>query len=57
MKKLIALIVLLAAGGGGYWYYLKYGKPEVKPQVTEGTITRGSIAESVQATEIGRAHV
>ncbi len=50
MKKLIGLIVVLGAlGGGAYWYY-KYGQPEVKPVVSEATITRGSIVEQVQAT-------
>ena len=50
MKKLISLIVVLGAIGGGTYWYLKYGTPEVKPQVTESAITRGSIVESVQAT-------
>lgn len=50
MKKLISLIVVLGIlGAGGYWYY-KYGTPEVKPIITESTITRGSVAETVKAT-------
>lgn len=50
MKKLISLIIILGAlGAGGYWYY-KYGTPEVKPIITEATITRGSVAETVKAT-------
>ena len=50
MKKLIALIVVLGAiGGGGYWY-VKFGTPEVKPIITEATISRGNIAETVKAT-------
>lgn len=50
MKKLIALIIVLGAiGGGGYWYY-KYGTPEVKPQVTESAVQRGSVVETVKAT-------
>jgi HlyD family secretion protein len=51
MKKLIVWIVVLAVlGGGGYFAYDKYGKVEVKPQVTEATISRGNIVESVAAT-------
>jgi HlyD family secretion protein len=51
MKKLIVWIVVLAVlGTGGYFAYDKYGKTEVKPQITEAAITRGNIVESVQAT-------
>src|SRR4051794_19576457 len=51
MKKLIVWIVVLAVlGGGGYYAYDKYGKVEVKPQITEGTVTRGNISEAVAAT-------
>ncbi len=50
MKKLISLVVVLAAIGGGIWWYIKYGTPEIKPQVTDSAIQRGSILEGVQAT-------
>ena len=51
MKKLIVWIVVLGVlGTGGYLAYDKYGKVEVKPQITEATVTRGSIAETVAAT-------
>ncbi|TAK18846.1 MAG: efflux RND transporter periplasmic adaptor subunit [Acidobacteria bacterium] len=51
MKKLIVWIVVLGVlGTGGYFAYEKYGKVEVKPQITEATVTRGSIAETVAAT-------
>ena len=51
MKKLIVWIVVLAVlGGGGYFAYDKYGKVEVKPQITEATVSRGAIAETVAAT-------
>ncbi len=50
MKKLISLIVVLGILGAGGWWYYKYGTPEVKPQVTESAIQRGSIAETVKAT-------
>lgn len=50
MKKLISLIVVLGILGGGGWWYYKYGTPEVKPQVTESAVQRGSIAETVKAT-------
>lgn len=51
MKKLIVWIVVLAVlGGGGYFAYDKYGKVEVKPQITEATITRGNVVEAVSAT-------
>ena len=51
MKKLIVWIVVLAVlSGGGYLAYDKYGKVEIKPQITEATVSRGSITESVAAT-------
>jgi len=51
MKKLIVWIVVLAVlGGGSYWAYDKYVKVEVKPQITEATITRGNVVEAVSAT-------
>jgi len=51
MKKLIVWIVVLGVlGAGGYFAYTKYGKTEVKPQITEATITRGNIVETVAAT-------
>ena len=50
MKKLISLIVVLGAIGAATWWYIKYGTPEVKPQVTESGVTRGFILEGVQAT-------
>ncbi len=51
MKKLIVWIVVLAVlSTGGYFAYDKFGKTEIKPQITEGTVTRGNIAETVAAT-------
>lgn len=51
MKKLIVWIVVLAVlGGGGYLAYDKFGKVEVKPQITEATVSRGNVAETVAAT-------
>lgn len=51
MKKLIVWIVVLAVlGVGGYFAYDKYGKVEVKPQITEATVTRGNVVEAVSAT-------
>lgn len=51
MKKLIVWIVVLGVlGAGGYYAYNKYGKVEVKPQITEATITRGNVVETVAAT-------
>ena len=49
MKKLIVtLIVLAALGAGSYAYYMRKGVPE--PVVTTMPLTRGDIAETVQAT-------
>src|SRR5207342_1217772 len=51
MKKLIVWIVVLAVlSVGGYFAYDKYGKVEIKPQITEATVSRGNIAETVSAT-------
>lgn len=51
MKKLIVWVVVLAVlGAGGYFAYDKYGHVEVKPQITEATVTRGAVAETVAAT-------
>lgn len=51
MKKLIVwVVVLVVLGGGGYFAYQKYGKTEVKPTITEGTVTRGNVIETVAAT-------
>lgn len=50
MKKLIALLVVLGLLGGGVYWYVMYGTPEVKPQVTESAVQRGSIVEAVKAT-------
>jgi HlyD family secretion protein len=51
MKKLVVwVVVLVVLGGGGYFAYQKYGKTEVKPTVTEGTVTRGNVIETVAAT-------
>ena len=49
MKKLIlTLIVLAAVGGGVAAYYMRKGAPE--PTVTTLQLTRGDVAETVQAT-------
>ncbi|MBA3639607.1 MAG: efflux RND transporter periplasmic adaptor subunit, partial [Acidobacteria bacterium] len=49
MKKLIlTLIVLAVLGGGSYAYYKSKGVPE--PTVTTMSLSRGDIAETVQAT-------
>lgn len=49
MKKIIlTLIVLAAIGGGAAAYYMRKGN--VEPTVTTAQITRGDIAEVVQAT-------
>ena len=49
MKGIIlTLIVLAAIGGAGAAYYMRQGPPE--PTVTTLELTRGDIAETVQAT-------
>ena len=49
MKKIIlTLIVLAILGGGSYAYYMRKGVPE--PTVTTMPLSRGDIAETVQAT-------
>lgn len=49
MKKIIlTLIVLAAIGGGTYAYYKNKGRPE--PTVSTMQLTRGDVAEVVQAT-------
>ena len=49
MKKIIlTLIVLAAIGGGVYAYYAR--KATVEPKATTAQITRGDVAEVVQAT-------
>jgi HlyD family secretion protein len=49
MKKLIAIVVVLAALGSGAWaYYNNRNRPE--PQATTMPVTRGDVAETVQAT-------
>jgi HlyD family secretion protein len=49
MKKLIVFLVVLAALGSGAWaYYARRTKPE--PTITTLPITRGDVADTVQAT-------
>jgi HlyD family secretion protein len=49
MKKLIVVLVVLAALGSGAWaYYNSRTRPD--PQITTMPVTRGDIAETVQAT-------
>jgi HlyD family secretion protein len=49
MKKLILTIIVLAVvGGGAAAYYMRKGAPE--PAVTTMQLTRGDVAEAVQAT-------
>lgn len=49
MKKIILTLVVLAAiGGAGAAYYMRQGVPE--PTVTTLELTRGDVAETVQAT-------
>jgi HlyD family secretion protein len=49
MKKLIVMLVVLAALGSGAWaYYNSLSRPE--PTVTTLPVTRGDVAETVQAT-------
>jgi HlyD family secretion protein len=49
MKKLILTIIVLAVvGGGAAAYYMRKGPPE--PTVTTMQLTRGDVAETVQAT-------
>jgi HlyD family secretion protein len=49
MKKLIVIVIVLAALGSGAWaYYNNRNRPD--PQVTTMPVTRGDVAETVQAT-------
>ncbi|HJR60220.1 MAG TPA: efflux RND transporter periplasmic adaptor subunit, partial [Vicinamibacterales bacterium] len=49
MKKLILTIIVLGAiGGGAAAYYMRKGAPE--PTITTMQLTRGDIADTVQAT-------
>jgi HlyD family secretion protein len=49
MKKLIVLLVVLACLGSGAWaFYNSRSRPE--PQVTTLPVSRGDVAETVQAT-------
>jgi HlyD family secretion protein len=49
MKKIILTIVVLAViGGGTYAYYMRKGTPE--PTVSTMQLSRGDVAETVQAT-------
>src|SRR5262245_20573991 len=49
MKKLIVMLVVLAAlGTGGWAYYNRLNRPE--PQITTLPVSRGDVAETVQAT-------
>jgi HlyD family secretion protein len=49
MKKLIAIVIVLAGlGSAGWAYYNSRSRPE--PQVTSLPVSRGDIAETVQAT-------
>ena len=47
-KTILTLIVLAAVGGGTAAYYMRKGTPE--PTVTTMPLTRGDIADTVQAT-------
>jgi len=49
MKKLLATIVCLAAGVAG-WYYFRAPKVAPNPEIVKGTVSRGPITETVQAT-------
>jgi HlyD family secretion protein len=47
-KTILTLIVLAVIGGGGYAYYARRGAPE--PTVSTMQLSRGDIADTVQAT-------
>lgn len=49
MKKLLATIMCVAAGGAG-WYYFRATEVAPNPEVVKGTVSRGPITETVQAT-------
>jgi HlyD family secretion protein len=47
-KTILTLIVMAVIGGGGYAYYARRGAPE--PTVSTMQLSRGDIADTVQAT-------
>ena len=49
MKKLLATIMCVAAGGAG-WYYFRATEARPNPEIVKGTVSRGPITETVQAS-------
>src|SRR5258705_12781310 len=50
MKKAIWLLLFVALLGGGGFAYYKFGTKPVEPTIQTGTISRGSIVDSVGST-------
>src|SRR5687768_1059403 len=49
-KKLILIVLAVAVIGASVWGYTKYKGGDEAPQIVKGTVTRGSIVETVGAT-------